>query len=86
MAKWDYKIDVKQYLSADDSVSSVQIASKGVVCELKKLPTRYQDAVEEFIYNFEELAEDSEADCDYFNDLLNDLYDWADDYRVWLGL
>ena len=81
---WRYSINVKQYLRQEDPVSLV---AANVQRELQRLPgtLRAQSwAFDDIITGFEEAGE--ENDVELFDNALADLYDWADEHRVWLGL
>lgn len=40
---WKHKINIKQYLTEDDSNEAVVKAAQGVISELKKLPQSLQE-------------------------------------------
>jgi hypothetical protein len=92
MRAWKYRINIAQYITEDDSKDGVLKAANGVVAELAKLPE--DEETTHFRLEFEEIADqakhasDDEVEyvVDEFNYQLNNLYDWADDRRVWLGL
>ena len=96
MNKWKHSIDIKQHLGEATDSAAVRKAAAGVIQELHKLPGKWFDSnhydfdynLAEFIEEFTDLAEDEDADCDEFNYVLSDLYDWADSepVRVFMGL
>lgn len=83
MAGWDYSVNIKQFLNPDKSVIEVATA---VTQELKRLPPGLVNSIEfmEIMDVFEEAVELN--DVEVFDAGLSDLYDWADEKRVWLGL
>ena len=100
MSKWNYALDIKQYLGGVTSSEGIVNAAHGVVSELRRLPAgwidsrndTFDDELDNVLYKFEEIAqmdhgeEDNEHLLKAFNAHLAMLYDWADDKRVWLGL
>jgi hypothetical protein len=93
MAKWLYKLDIKQFLGSDTSNEAVRLAAKNIAQELRtKLPKTWLEGVNEdcelidIIFALECISEYGDASCEDINSALASLYDWADDNRVWLGL
>jgi hypothetical protein len=92
MRAWKHIINIAQYITEDNSKEAVLKAANGVMSELARLPQ--DEETEHFKWEFEEIAEqarhasDDEADylVDEFNYKLNNLYDWADNRRIWLGI
>ena len=88
---WKHKIDIKQYLGEGTTDEDVVKAAKGIVRELKRLPSKL-DGLSEAIDEFEDIAEsthdpeDNEYLVEEFNYQLDKLYDWADYERIWMGL
>ena len=79
---WVESIDIKQHLTEDESPEAISEACRGILRELKKLrsivpPRRITDAFK---------AQSVLGNLRKANKALNDLYDWADERRVWLGL
>lgn len=96
MAKWKHSINIKQHVGSETSNEAIVKAAKGIVKELKNLPVELQTCpdygVADILFEFEDMArcqhdpEDNEDLLWEFNYQLNELYSWADDNRVWLGL
>lgn len=92
---WKYTIDIKKHLDDYEDDDSVIEISKVIANELRagmsvlnkrKLVSEDElyDLEENIIESFEYIDEESTVeDFDY---ILNDLYDWSDVNRVWLGL
>lgn len=82
--EWRYTADIKQHFTELDSPDSGQFTRcrDAVAGELMKSRDYPADAVLQAIVR--ELSE--ATGMDEFNLRLNDLYDWADDRRAWLGL
>lgn len=89
--KWKHSIDIKQHLSADTSNEAIVKAAEGIWYQLKLLPITLE-GLEDMIWEFRDIAEsthDAEGNSDlldHFNYTLNELYDFADDNRIWMGL
>ena len=64
MRKWNYALDIKQYLGGVKSNEDIVKAAHGVVTELKKLPSDWFDAsndkfdymLDDILYEFEEIV------------------------------
>ncbi len=81
MAKWPKELEVKDLLSHED-VSPEEAARLGELVAGRLSAHRVFDPVDNgfLIRTFREV--DSQ---DSFNDAMNDLYDKADAWRVWIG-
>jgi hypothetical protein len=84
---WTHKINIKQFLSDDDSDEALRVAREGVANELRKLYSHFPeddyqgDELRDLVHDIAR-AETVEE----FNEWLDPLYDWADWNLVWLGL
>lgn len=78
MAKWQRTIDVSDTWGTKD----VQLISESIAEQLKSMAPFDETEVEwfrnEFVKGFTELAENSIADVEEFDCLLEELYDWGD--------
>ena len=89
--KWKHSINIKQHLSNETSNEAIVNAAIGVAHELKRLPDSLE-GLDDIIYEFQDIAEcshnaeDNKDLLSHFNYLLNDLYDFADYNRIWMGL
>lgn len=87
MARWDYKINIKQYIKDE---TSAQAASAGILKEIKKLTDTgaFTDDMEldQIREEFDGIVDDTAATNDEFDAVLERFYDWADRERVWCGL
>lgn len=99
MNKWNYTLNIKQHIGNGTSNEDIVKAAQGVVAELKKLPvgwfqvlhSTFDNEVDDLLHMFEGIANDTSEEGDEdllyeFNGYLGELYDWADDKKVWLGL
>ena len=84
MVKWRKKLDDLSHTPKHISEISAKFAA-----EIRKvLGAEIDDDIELFdiVEAFEDLAKDAGDDPeDDFNGILRDLYDWADQARVWVG-
>lgn len=87
MPHWRREIRLKQWLSTDDSPANAREVAGKVAERLKQeLGLDYEEIdLIPIIDEFEGIAESSDADVDDFNDVLAQLYDWADRERVWIA-
>lgn len=89
---WKYKINIKPFIGEGTSNDDIVKAAKGVLSELNKLPSSLYDDLEPISYEFEEIVRcehDPKDNYDLlqtFNYYLNELYNWADYERIWLGI
>ena len=64
MNKWNYSLDIKQYIGEDTTNEDIVKAANGIVTELKKLPAKWFDAsndkfddeLDTLLYEFEEIV------------------------------
>lgn len=86
MRRWDYKINIKQHLSEGVDKASMEKSMNGIRAELSGLPygLTAHPSVKRF-FHYAKLAIDQE-DVNIFNLGMDSLYDWADEYRIWLGI
>lgn len=86
MSNWDYRINIKKHfdqcfeLGQDDAIPSE--VKTGIIRELRSI---FNEGVD---FELDMIIESLESCVCIFsaNDVLTDLYDWADRKRVWLGL
>lgn len=83
MALWLNHVTIKHFLTDDESHAAVQESMKNIADECKK-----HDCFRGF--NFKKFYEIPAGDDvispqDYANKLLDQLYDFADANRIWLG-
>ena len=79
--EWKHTIKIRQYLTEDSSKKAQIAAANGITKEVQKLPMNSLEA--ELICN--ELREAAAAGkLGWFNDSLNDLWDWLDENRIWV--
>lgn len=76
---WQAKIQIKYLLTDEEDLTPEQINKKGktIAAILKNCPS-FDDG--EIITNFEGVD-----DLDEFNSILDDLYDYCDTVRIWVG-
>lgn len=92
MAKWNYTCDIKQHMKEFgdlDSLGAKEVRKivNDIKTELSKLPEKLRDDGYEFSNAIEVLDEAANTgDVEVLDDALEQLYDWADDNRVWLGI
>ena len=84
--EWKTTVNIKPLIGEDDSEEGAERAGDliGALLSLKLL-VHDQYATDQTLRNIID-GLSNVADVDEFNDVLEDLYDWADENRVWLGL
>ena len=94
MTQWRKTIELKQFLGEDTSDASARRCAKDVYETLSLEPESETDyRLAEIIDELSDLSRESSSDayggrfslCDWLNAVLNQLYDWADSERVWIG-
>lgn len=84
MAEWKYEIDIKQYLNRPDL--SLEEAAYGIIEQFHKV-SEFLDDPEPLEDALTELKDAGQAeDQEWFNAVLDVLYDIADEKRIWCGL
>ena len=87
MAQWQMRLDFKQAkMDYADHKITIQEVAKAVIDEIliklpqaRKINTHMADQLEfHLLPLFEEMATDNFLNVDAFDDLLDELYDWAD--------
>lgn len=84
MTEWRYTIDIKPYLGLNSRTFDTECEnSRDAIVSLLRRCRDYQTSP-----LLRLLTEEMEAcdDLGWFNCILNDLYDWADENKVWMGL
>lgn len=84
MPKWSYRIRIRQYLTEDQSKESMLRAVNGIREEVRKLPPGISRYGIEPLKKMHQAAEAGEID--WFNASLGRLYDFFDEYLVWVEL
>ncbi len=86
MADWNYRINIKQYLNSDDDIITI---AENVANELRTISV-FGSLPNKLVETTKAAVERVPNDNDYhelkFNQVLDRIYNVADDYRVWLGL
>lgn len=97
MRDWIHKINIKPFITIDTNAEAIVKAGHGIAKALRDgLPKTYfiYDGCNEFLAEavdyFEgldvNLIADEIEELEHFNYMLNGLYDYCDDNRIWLGL
>lgn len=83
---WKFSVNIKPLIGEDTSEEGAQRAGKSISDLLsRRLLARDHYATDLTLRNIIDGFAEIE-DTDEFNSVLDDLYDWADENRVWLGL
>lgn len=89
MAKWRYTIDIKESwaLAQDETISTSELVRR-ILPIFKAAPAFQNDIIfQERVERLENLLEEYGDDIDNedFDEAWGDLYDWADDRKVWIA-
>jgi len=83
MVEWKYKLDLLNILKQYEKGKSFEEVKKEATEVLEKFRNEYFSDDEILIEVIERLK--NAEDTNEFDDALDELYDWADENRVWLG-
>lgn len=91
MAGWRKTIDIKKLINRDpENIDPAYVAALGeeVAALLLRETTEEEKTfgLMSMIEAFEDIDPTDENAVGVFNNELSNLYDWADDERIWLGL
>lgn len=82
---WSYKVNIKQFLSDDDSEEGVLRIRSLIADELQKAGPFTKSFHDQEGWHLQDELRDVET-ADDFNYLLAAIYDYSDAYRIWLGI
>jgi hypothetical protein len=84
MARWNYHVKIKHLLTEDEDFETVQANMNAIADVLEKEPCfrRFYD-----LAKFRQIppGDDIFGPVDYANRLLDWMYNYADDERIWIG-
>lgn len=89
MRRWRKTVNIKQFLSDDGSPENAAKVASQIATLLKAecpLEVQEDDELSEIVEWMECISADDDDACDILNGHLDDLYNWADTNRVWMGL
>lgn len=89
MKRWRKTVNIKQFLSEDGSPeNAAKVAGQiaGLLRAECALEIKEDENLAETVEWIECIDATDEDACEILNYHLNDLYDWADANRVWMGL
>lgn len=92
MRPWKHRLKLKDLLGEDTSPQATEEAAKAMHERLEAFRSEHfpnDDEIEQISDEFHTIAfidgPKGEADADYFNAVMNSLYDWADaGSRLWI--
>ena len=82
---WRETVNIKDLLTDDDSPENCENTAKALVKRLRAAFPKPDYDLENIISDFEDVSANDKRPLALFNDILDNLYDWADANRVWLG-
>lgn len=83
---WLYKINIKQFLSDNDSDEEVKRIAPLVAKELRKAAPFREDYPHSDLGATRVSDLEHSEDAEGFNEALENIYNYADDHAVWLGI
>lgn len=84
--RWKRTVNIKDLLTDDDSPPECERVAKAIARRLRTAFPEPRDDLEDIVCDFENISADDKRPELLINGSLDDLYDWADAERVWLGL
>jgi len=88
MNKWNHTLDVKiEWQQAEKDEITIQQLASVTAKRLSKIDFKDEDVNfnrDEFVDELEGLSEDLTASKDDFDDVWERLYDFSDEYRLWI--
>jgi hypothetical protein len=87
MPRWNFRLEIAEiWQKAQADEAAPQEVAAVILRELRKLPPAMRsDEWNDLVDQFESLSEDEYADTQDFDCVMSDLYDWADEARVWVN-
>ena len=86
MANWRRTVNIKDLLTDDDSPAECKRVAQAMAARLRGKFSEPGDELLDIIESFEGLEATDNRPLAVLNDILDNLYDWADAERIWLGL
>ena len=88
MPNWKHTIDIKETFKKckNEDYPCYHLAGE-IVEKLNKLPKPFKnEQLQEIIENLEEFHKEKNEDVEEFDDIFDELYNWADFYRLWINV
>ena len=90
MAKWNHTLDIKlEWQQAEKDEITIQQLASVAAKKLSKIDFKDEDVNfnrDEFVDELEGLSEDLTASKDDFDNVWERLYDFSDEYRLWIKI
>ncbi len=83
MGGWKYSVNIKHLFTNKEDHESIQGSMTAIAKELEKCPGFAGFSTKKF-YRIPE-GNDFFSSTEHANKLLEQMYDWADEYRIWIG-
>lgn len=84
MANWQNKIKLKHLFTDKEDLISIQASMTAIADELDKAPFFRAFVAAHKSFRVIPAGDDVFGPVDYANRLLSELYDYADDHRIWI--
>lgn len=90
MANWKHTIDMQpEWKQSQDGQGSVRAVIQKLSHQCEAMPAHLRDSeLEDVLCSFQNLLdntpEDEDVDADEFDYVWSELYDWADEKKVWI--
>lgn len=86
MTSWRYTVDIKPFLrDAKHEWNKDLEQRRDEICKLLRKTGDYRRGDDYYLRDIIDELQETDS-VEGFNAVLDNLYDWADDRRVWLGL
>lgn len=82
--KWNYRLNIRQYLTEETTQEAMLAAAKGIRQEVAKLPPGLSRRANGILETVDKAAQTGVLD--WFNASLSRLWDWFDNNAIWVEL
>lgn len=87
MAHWDRTVNIKEHITDGDTLYDTIKAMTGILSVIKtdkELREEFETEFDQFLENAPLMdADEAQSEANW---ILSDLYDYADNRRIWLGI
>ena len=91
MPRWNHTINLNpEWKQAKDGEISISTLIDAIIARFKHLPSSLQEEVQSNLDDLKSLQEEAfdlqdDVDANEFDEIWREIYDWADEARVWLN-
>ena len=86
MTNWRKTVNIKDLIDTDESPEAAERVAHAIAARLHKAFQDTNDDLTIILENLNDIKATDKHPISHLNWLLDELYDWADAERIWLGL